>query len=861
MKKSSGKKFGGDPREIDRNVASEILPFYFAMALVFNTFSFLSVMKDAEAFTATDPMAGNVLLLLLLLVLTSVPKGRGKAVLHVIGSTILMYSGVLKHLAQRRAYRVCEAYHDDHWRWGVVLNVTGAVCMLAISVRTAGKSRSFRRFVACWVAALSLMACWRSSKGAGADAAQKAAGVCTDAPFFEVPEDICGGANLPFVRHSLYVPMSDGVRLAVDIVLPNRWGTTNAQFWKWGGAEELPTFLHLTRYHRSNKRSWLTRVFYLFGMPPSDVFSVRSMHYINAFVPHGYAFVTVDVRGTGASFGSRPLDLIDREILDFKEISDWVKEQKFCNGRIGTGGISYDGITGALMAAQGNINAAALLFAPGDIYEDIAVPGGVPCTGFVDMYGKFTTASENNEPVLDVDNELPKAYKLIMGLALDGVAPVDAAGQWWINDRDFYESYLGMGHSPEHELKAAVAEHRDNFDMVQAIRDPSIMAKDDTLVELDGKRLSFHDVGITEDTFAGLRKHKVKVYSVAGYFDSGSIRSAARLHNQLGPVRSKLTIGPWSHGCRACYTPGAPSTVPQYDLFADVKRFFDCELKGACGVKYHENGTVKDGGMRKEAPVHYFVSGVDEWRTAPDTWPPAGAISCAYDLAAVSNGGALWPSAEAAGSAAAKDDAGAVEYKVHSNSTSGVVSRWNLVQHLMKQAVTYPNRASEAGTSLVFTTQRDGADAQEAITIVGSPRVRLELELLEPDAVDAVVFAYLEDIDASGEVSYITEGQVRASHPASLNYNGIEAVRVGHFDEAKRTFQRADMAPLKSRTPSTVEFMLEPVAYTLLPGHQLSLSLAGADKDNFLLENIPDLARSWRIHTAGSSRLFLPVQR
>ena len=261
--------------------------------------------SGGQAMTATDPMAGNIFLLVLW-ALTRLPKGRGKAVMHVVGATAVGSSGVLAHLGRRHVYTFCDAYFDDQWRWGVALNVTGVVCMVLVAERTAGESRSFRRFVAGWVAAVGLVACWGTTRGA-----QQAA--CSDAPFFKVPPgaSFCGGANLPPVRHSLYVPMSDGVGLAVDIFLPNGWGTTNLQQWKLGGAEPLPTFLHLTRYHRSNKRSWLTRFFFLFGDPPSDVLSVRSLHYINMFVPSGYAFVTVDVRGTGASFGSRPLDLIE----------------------------------------------------------------------------------------------------------------------------------------------------------------------------------------------------------------------------------------------------------------------------------------------------------------------------------------------------------------------------------------------------------------------------------------------------------------------------------------------------------------------------------------------------------------------
>ena len=118
-------------------------------------------------------------------------------------------------------------------------------------------------------------------------------------------------------------------------------------------------------------------------------------------------------------------------------------------------------------------------------------------------------------------------------------------------------------------------------------------------------------------------------------------------------------------------------------------------------------------------------------------------------------------------------------------------------------------------------------------------------------------------------MSYITEGQVRASHrpapagdAAAATWGHGERVseRVGHFEEVTRTFSRADMVPLARGTTSTVEFMLEPIAYALLPGHQLRLSLAGTDTDNFLLENIPGLAKSWRVHTGGRSSLHLPVQ-
>ena len=154
----------------------------------------------------------------------------------------------------------------------------------------------------------------------------------------------------------------------------------------------LPTFLHFTRYYRrAESRSRLTHWMTLFGHAPNlqGYFPMRGLHFIDRFAPSGYAFVSVDVRGTGASFGSRPIDLMQRETDDLFEMVQWTKQQKFCNGKIGTGGISYDGIAGAI-AAGGTVpgvTAAALLFAPGDLYEDICYAGGAATTGFLKLYG------------------------------------------------------------------------------------------------------------------------------------------------------------------------------------------------------------------------------------------------------------------------------------------------------------------------------------------------------------------------------------------------------------------------------------------------------------------------------------------
>jgi len=772
-----------------------MLSSLFVAALAFNAASLNSVYNGGPAWTANDPLLGSVGLVTLWTLLTCT-KGSIHIVCCAVVIMVLGIGGVLKHCANADLYATSEAYHSSAWIFGVCLN---ALISCILARRVAAESRYILAFCAmCVVASASVIT-----------SPPSAATSCTDKPFFQ-GGDTPPGPHLPFQFSSQYVTMSDGVKLAVDTYLPagHKAGT------------KLPVFLHLTRYHRAEKRSWLTQFTHFFGYPPGPSFPMRSLHFLNMFVPSGYAFVSVDVRGTGASFGSRPVDLMPREVLDYREMSDWTLKQPFCNGKIGTGGISYDGITGALMAAQGNIQAAALLFAPGDIYEDIAVPGGVPCTGFIDMYGKFTSASERNEPVADVDNELPMAFKVVSSYALKGVDPVDG---------------------DETGLAAALEEHGDNFDMTKAIRDPLIHAKDDVVVNSGGVGYDFNAIGITEKTFDGLKEHKVAVYSVAGYFDSGSIRSAARMHNSLESGQSKLTIGPWSHGCRACYTPVAKSTAPSYPIFADVKRFFDCKLKDECSNL-----------PSSEPTLHYFLSGKDAWRSSNGTWPPLN-LGLEWERMGLCGNGELGQ----CDGGGMKNSAAHVDFNLDFAASSGVVSRWNLVQHLMKKAVTYPSRAAEAKRSVIFTAPPRGSNLE----IVGSVAVSLELELV--GGTDTVIFAYLEDFNpATGSVTYVTEGQLRASHRANGAWPSPGST-VGSFEAVQRSYTRSQMVPFETGKPHRVEFMLEPVAYELPANHQLRLALAGADKDNFLLDNVKDKATSWRIHTPanGGSAVHLPAAK
>jgi putative CocE/NonD family hydrolase len=430
------------------------------------------------------------------------------------------------------------------------------------------------------------------------------------------------------------------------------------------------------------------------------------------------------------------------------------------------------------------------------------------------LYGKFTSASENNIPVDDVDNELPSSFKLVSKHALGGVAPV--VGE-------------------ESKLTQAVKEHAHNFDLLAAARNPRFMMKDATVVTVEGKNFSIQDLGIGAATFEGLKKHKVAVYSVAGYYDSASVRSAARLHNYLATHgvdgQSKLTIGPWTHGARSCWSPSAQGTVPQFPLFQDVKRFFDCKLKGECDS------------ISGEDPVHYFFSGEDVWRSEKGVWPPRGAVMKTMPLN-------TFEKVEGHESLTSSSSS-MLQFKVKLNATSGAVSRWNLVFHLMKMAVTYPHLSLQHDASLTFTSQ----PLTEALKLIGSAHIVLSLAVND-DAADAAIFAYLEECDDSdgSSIHYITEGVIRVSHAVISS----DHTHVGAFDNVKRSFTEVDSVKLVSGQHTSIEFAFEPMAYTIPAGHSLRVRLTGADADNFYLDNINGLASVWDIDTKNSA-VYLPL--
>ena len=287
------------------------------------------------------------------------------------------------------------------------------------------------------------------------------------------------------VRTSVYVPMRDGVKLAVDVWLPKDAppGTV------------LPTILEQTRYYRSATVK----------VDPTGRCHPPSAAELAMFVKHGYAFVIVDVRGTGASFGTRDIEYSDDEVKDGSQIVDWIVRQAWSNGKVGSMGQSYVGTTSELLLRNHNPAVKAVLpnFSGFDFYDEVVSPGGLENTGF-----DWGWANANRE----LDSAAPAADTGIVG-----PCPVD-------DDRD------GSA------MNAAIAQHAGNFnlwDMLQHVR-----FRDD------------RDRGHTIDDASPYRFRReiddahVPVYAVDGWYDGGYAQGAVRRFMTSTNPQKRLLLGP-----------------------------------------------------------------------------------------------------------------------------------------------------------------------------------------------------------------------------------------------------------------------------------------------------------------------------
>jgi len=357
--------------------------------------------------------------------------------------------------------------------------------------------------------------------------------------------------------------MSDGVRLAVDVYLPQMAD----------GLTRVPTILFQTRYYRDIEFRW----------PFSRLIRVPWVEQAFFFGMHGYAFVILDTRGSGASFGHRVSDLSSRETKDGTEIVDWITSQPWSDGTVAAYGDSYAGAAAVMLVAQGHpsVKALAALNSPYDFYCDIALPGGITWVSFNQLWSKTVEGLDQNR----LEGLLPK-------LLIKGVRPVDADGS-----RDM--------------LRNAIQYHKQNYKYFEALK--QITYRDDPFGEQTLETIS------PCGHFDKIRAANIPAYILTGWFDVFGPNAGIRLFANSPHSDSRLTIGPWTHGFGRIQ-PGYKLRSSHFEWKIEILKFFNKHLRG-------------DPPAKKADPIHYWTVIEEKWKSTKE-WPPPQTSFLEYFLCA-----------------------------------------------------------------------------------------------------------------------------------------------------------------------------------------------------------------------------------
>lgn len=509
-------------------------------------------------------------------------------------------------------------------------------------------------------------------------------------------------------KSSYYVAMDDGIKLAVNIYLPK--GSEKD--------ETVPAVLFQTRYWRAAGVKWPFSMFV-------DVVPHTANFPVLEFPKYGYALVTVDVRGSGASEGEKTLTLCDmREVLDGNTIIDWIVDQPWCNGNVGATGVSYIGTTAlfSLYNQHPNLKAIVPAYSIWDLYDDISAPGGIYFHQFISQYGDFCEQLDQNI----IPGSRTASSSLSYGVErVKGYRKKDMAKIWENHTCNHYQRREG-----------GTAEYMDdpqtingNF-MISDVLSPHLMA----------------------DRF---RNSGAAVYSWSGWWDSALAHAAIRQFVNLDDGRNRLRLGPWNHGGGANVSPNvaAPS---RFDDVKEVVRFFDFHLKGM------------DNGLDDSPRVHYYTMGENVWKTS-DTWPIEAEWKNLY-----------FHVAETANWSAPKSKTDFIFYEVDTTHALGEDCRWNF--DTRNSGISYRDAASEDSVSLVFRAPVLTGD----IEITGHPQMNF---YVKSSTEDGSVFAYLEDVDEDGNVWKVTDGQIRFVHrklqDEPLHYKDVVPIHSYDRSDAK----------------------------------------------------------------------------
>jgi hypothetical protein len=651
-----------------------------------------------------------------------------------------------------------------------------------------------------------------------------------------------------YAKTTYLVEMSDGVKLAVDVYLPD----------KGPKRDKFPAVMEFTPYSRAFisaafKPLEKTKAKNLMGGRGAEI--PMPFCFNKLLLERGYALVIADIRGSGASFGHR-LDLSPEIGRDGAEIVEWIASQPWSDGSVGMKGGSYMAISSILTAARKPeaLKAIFIMVYPFG-YQDIYV-GGVFNQGFITSYAELLRTMNLNmnktagtfpvmpsAPAVDEDGD---------GELLDEI-PIDKN-----KNGDFLDDYAypddpndppeyADGNPRDHLYYLATRDHLKNASLNDWISKALFIDSDTARLGLDPSFGSFSGYDISPIArMPEIMSSGIPIYHVGGWFDAQPRSTLTFFSTARQTNPSKLLMIPGSHILMSPFYRhlGVSQDKTLKGVETETLRFFDRYLKGI------------QNGIDNEPPITLQVMGKG-WRSENE-WPPARAKNVDFYF---SEDNSLSTAQGAAGSDSLKSD-----FSHDSSFGPRKGNRW--LMYIIDEDV--PDRSEQDKKCLTYTT----APLESDIEVTGHPVANF---WASSSAGNGDFFLYLEDIHPDGRAVLITENPMRAGFAGLKDINKIILRGSAGIEVLPKLpwhgYEQADYADGIFNGGNVVElkFDLMPTSWVFKKGHRIRLSIAASDWPTFRLDpalspsNKPDapdnILPTVTIHrdAARPSRITLPV--
>ncbi|MDD1779394.1 MAG: CocE/NonD family hydrolase [Candidatus Helarchaeota archaeon] len=488
-----------------------------------------------------------------------------------------------------------------------------------------------------------------------------------------------------YTTKSLYITVRDGVRLAGELYFPKGLPSEH----------KVTTVLVQTCYWRAYR----FRTPFKWLMPEP-----RKPKVVKGLTAYGFAVLWMDVRGCGASYGTRPFPFSKEEVKDSKDICDWVIKQSWSDGNVVAYGNSYEGTIAELTASLNHPALKAILAKhnPWDFYLHAAFPGGCFNEKFISYWSSVGKALDSTDGrKLIAMKPFDPTLARLASIAVKSVKPV------------------------EPNLQEIALIHQDNLHPIDYFE--KVASRDDQMDE-QGTTIDSLSTFSQKDK---IEKLAVPFYAWGSWQDSTTADMIIhRFLNFSNP--QKAVIGDWDHRQKSRASPIHSHKKPVAPSEADQIRDW---------VVFYRESVAGNGITGRE--LYYYTMGEEIWKKT-ETWPLENQVMVPWYL---DENNTLNPSKS-------QKDSGADDYTINYDSTTGTRNRWYT---LLSLPVFYPRRKEEDLKLLCYTS----APLEQDLEITGYPIVTL---FMKSTHTDGMVHVHLEFLDPNGTIHWITDGQLRLIH-------------------------------------------------------------------------------------------------